>query len=26
VIADEIERRIRIVRGGLTPGLEPSHD
>ena len=26
VIADEIERRIRIVRGGLTRGLEPSHD
>ncbi len=26
VIADEIERRVGIVRGGLTPGLEPSHD
>ena len=26
VIADEIERRIGIVRGSPTPGLEPSHD
>jgi uncharacterized protein YeaO (DUF488 family) len=26
VIADEIERRLGIVNGSPTPGLEPSHD